>query len=423
MPISTAAGRQQLGLGGKGFDSNWVNNYNGVNFSTYESNRYNKSKEYIEEDIDFPNNQATVAYGGYATFNIDRRIDKSSRWELSVTRSALTCGAGGVNPCFNDFEGYSSIDYIEFTYANVKFHLTSGEMLFQDMVTGFTMNRDQRQTQAQLQAGYLSRSRRVANAKNPLNWIADLQVPWDDLEKKFPHFAIPDDIKVKVQFKNLIACTLSADVPVCNILSCVLRLHGEHLIADEQSSLWNQVNSGEGIKIKMTSSVFQNRAIIPTGTTGIFKIKMPNIKNSVIYLIVTLRPTTSLDVNATLDLQNYVLADQIYLTDNGTAFTVPRDITANNFYLLNRINRACFPDSQYGLPMMVVPFVREEHVMASKNHCLGDRDFSEYNNCELNLVFNSAISSALYCDIRAVGHNVLEYNKGFVRTEAALFST
>ena len=414
-----SAGRSRLGTGAKGFDKLWVSNAEGSGHAQYVEDN-SKSIEYVQAITDYANlnNSTSMVYPSTATFQLDKRVDQSSKLQLIVARTALTCGPGGVAPVFNDFEGYSSIDEVIFSYSNIPFWRIKGRTLYNDMILGRTMTDKERQSEAKLQNGFLPRSRRVALAAAPGTWVADLQVPWDDLNKQLPQFCFPDPVVVTVTFKSLAKCTQSADVPSCTITNCFLRVHGQHMIMSEQRTLFDQVMR-KGVNLKITSNQFQDDNIIPAGSTS-YQVRLYNIKGSVIALQVGLLPQANIDTNSTLDLWNYQTADQIWISDNSSPVTDPLDITAYNNYFMNDTNIDLFPQSFPNIKLMHVAFCREKYLMASENMSLGDQDFSAFNNPELNLNFNTPTTVPMKVYVRAICHNRLQYMNGFVKTLAAV---
>ena len=105
---------------------------------------------YIPDYVDIPAYTTNPSYGNKIEFEIDKRFDGyMGKTVLGWNRSALT----GVNAgaYFNDWEGFATIEYVEFWYNNSVFFRTDGEELF--LETQRECNLNERRAAGQLQNG------------------------------------------------------------------------------------------------------------------------------------------------------------------------------------------------------------------------------------------------------------------------------
>ena len=187
-----------------------------------------------------PVQSGTVAYGGQHVFELDKRGDLLKGLALNVTRAAFSGGNTGTTTAFNDFEGYSTIDNVRFFYSNKMFHVCYGEELYRKYLQRLT--EEQRTGVAALQFGNKTDAQRVANTA-ATQWTVDLMVPWDKLKKSIPMLAMPNKIRVEVNYKSLAACMRDSASVTCSITAAKLRCDYVHLLHDNRKIKYNQVHS------------------------------------------------------------------------------------------------------------------------------------------------------------------------------------
>ena len=171
---------------------------------------------------------------------LDKRGDLLKGLALNVTRAAFSGGNTGTTTAFNDFEGYSTIDNVRFFYSNKMFHECYGEELYRKYLQRLT--EEQRTGVAALQFGNKTDAQRVANTA-ATQWTVDLMVPWDKLKKSIPMLAMPNKIRVEVNYKSLAACMRDSASVTCSITAAKLRCDYVHLLHDNRKIKYNQVHS------------------------------------------------------------------------------------------------------------------------------------------------------------------------------------
>jgi hypothetical protein len=231
---------------------------------------------------------------------LDKRGDLLKNIFLSVTRSAATGGNVGTTSCFNDFEGYSSIDNVRFYYSNKMFHECYGEELYRKFLQKYTQ--EQRNAMAAMQFGNKSDAQRVTNAASAYTWTVDLMVPWEKLKKAIPMVAMPNKIRVEVNYKTLDKCMRDSASVTTAITAGKLRCFYTHLLHDNRKIKYNQVHTGAGVGVKTITSEYHLRESLTTtaSPTGRVTVRLRNIKNSVVALYNIIRLVSNVDTTATL---------------------------------------------------------------------------------------------------------------------------
>jgi len=138
-----------------------------------------RGPNYVKEWFDITPNAMTnnYSYGGIIYFDIDKRADMLGDIILILTRGQPG-NLGGATFAFNDFEAYSSIDYIRFYYSTKQFHEIYGEELMRKY---YQRPKEQRDMIAQLQYGGRTEIERIANGSgnsSGYTWVCNLFVPW-----------------------------------------------------------------------------------------------------------------------------------------------------------------------------------------------------------------------------------------------------
>jgi hypothetical protein len=117
-------------------------------------------------------------------------------------------------------------------------------------------------------------------------------------------------------------------------------------------------------------------------------------------------------------LHNYLLSKSVRLDDNGFQVTIPityTDTDAISSYGLWTVQGEVHPEMNQltGLSLIKIPLtLKNSFVEKSNYNCLMSRNIKNYNNPELVFTFDSATTDAMYADIYADIHNLLEWVQG-----------
>eukprot|EP01114_Cavostelium_apophysatum_P024438 TRINITY_DN9563_c0_g3_i2.p1 TRINITY_DN9563_c0_g3~~TRINITY_DN9563_c0_g3_i2.p1 ORF type:complete len:420 (+),score=70.41 TRINITY_DN9563_c0_g3_i2:1-1260(+) len=406
----SSTGRDNLKANDNGWDKLWYR----------DSERLNRYRDYstvnnhILERIDFqPVSTNTLGYGQQIQFELDNRADYMGKMILFVTRGPNTDNTC-VNPRFEDFEGYSMIDRVEVNFENYSGLIFRGENMKYQMLR--EMDKDQRNVIAEMQNGYRGETERKKLATQ-LNTLAiDLLLPFAEIGKRLPIFAMSDKVKVTVVFKKLQECLRidSGGSGAFALSNPKLRVSCTHELKDTTTEDWGRINQ-DGIPVKLLSKEYQLDLRV-LNQTGSQRFPLRNIRNSVVKLDVTIRPRSSLDSQTTLNTMNLVRCKHLWLEDNGQIIT-PKfemkdsaDGSSVADYGTDKENHDIYPHGQHGLLIATIPFCEPELVVASKDNCFGSRQFSAYNNLELVLDWGSdSPGEVMRCDVSADIHNFMMF--------------
>jgi hypothetical protein len=406
----SGTGRSNLRVNGRGADVNWFKG--GENIFSYR--QWFRTMNSVNERFDLSTtSSSTPTYGEKVTFEADKRGDQLGKMELIFSRAALV---GGATPSFNDWEGYSTIDRVEYIYNNKLVYRSYGDQMHKELVQ--KKSQEERDAMGEAQFGGKTLAERITNGTISYIWYCDLMVPWDHIRKQIPMIALPNKLTVDVYFKKLSECARGSPTS-CTINSVKLRAHYIHIPQVMRSNLFNQVNSTvNGVAIKIATEEHQLKDPIASGFSGEHRIRLRNIKNAVFVTDLLLRPQAAVDSSATLDLWDFRLCDRFWFEDNGTRITVKtemNDTATAPKYGLYSDNIRMHPLGEVGQNIHSFAFCEKELVEKSEDDCWGSRNFSRYNNPEIVLEFDSATSVAQYVDIWADIHNLLIFQKGDFR--------
>jgi hypothetical protein len=413
-------GRAQLSVQGFGPDALWYQSPQNM----FEYRPYFCSKVYIPEDFDITptDSQSSKAMSNTTEctwkFEIDKRADLLGGIELIQPRTAVTVA---TTPAFDDFEGYATIQQIEFKYNNKTFHRIWGETMYNQLQQEATPQ--ERDAEAAAQFGYKTDIQRQNNAQSPYCWTARLRVPWEAQHAKIPMCAMPNKITVEVTYNSPAKCCKVASGS-CTVTynQPTLRTHWYHVPQADRKMYYDMVNDpqGQGVAIKITDYEFHRRESI-ANSSGRQRVKLANIKNSITKLNIMLRTQSDLDTQTTLDLWDYQTCSRMWIEEAGTRITdvirwadSTNGTTAPNYMLYN-VNNKLHPDGVTGFNVGIIPFVHPRSAMANKYDCMGSRYFNKYTNPELVIENDSAPGATQYLDVYAERHQLLLYAIGEIR--------
>ena len=285
---------------------------------------------------------------------------------------------------------------------------------------------EERTGQALLQYGFLSDASRVTQAALQTTWIADLNVPWNDLKKRIPMIAMPNKIRVEVHLKTLQrSINFAAGTPAATITSPKLRCHYTHVPQAIRDDIFMHINSGNGVAIKTRTTEFHKNDPVPaTGATLLrHRLRLRNIKNAVYEMFMVVRNQLQVDNTNAIDLNlwNFQQFSRFWLEDNGNQVTNKFEfqdvaLTTPQYYNIYLDNVRAHPFGIVGLYLPAFYFCEPQFVERSKDDCFGSRNLSKYNNPELVVEYDSGNSSnAQYLDVWANVHNLLIFQKGDLR--------
>jgi hypothetical protein len=416
-----STGRANLNVNGRGVDVNWFGDTDSSGRDLFAFRDWERSQNYINERFDISSISTSLAYGTTMSFELDKRGDTLGAIWLVCSRGAVTDSGTSPDLSFNDWEGYSCIDNITYTYGNKQFKISYGDELFIDMAKKWT--RAQRDVEAQAQNGFKTLPQRVTLASATNTWCANLQVPWADLSKRIPMIALPNKIRVDVTLKPLSKCMRGSTAATlsCTISSLKLRCAYTHFPQAYRAQLFASVNSGKGVALKISTKEYQRLNVITSTQTTRQEFAMSNLKNAAFALHVKCNRKREVDGTsvANTDLWNFIPPTRFWLEDNGQQITnyIDSQDTAyakfGDYQLQNRM----YPTGIIGFKVPTMNFCEEQYVEPSDDGCFGSRNFSKYNNPRLIVQYDSGFDASLdgYCDIIACIHNLLIFQNGDLR--------
>jgi hypothetical protein len=418
---SGASGRNQLNYAGRGVDVNW---FGSSPRYVQEYQDWARTESFISEFFDFNvDNNSQYGHGQTASFFLDKRMDKMNKVHLIYTRAAITAN-GGTGSRYEDFEGYSSIDNVQWSYSSKVFFEMTGEEMYIWCMT--MLDRNHRLAIAKQQNGFLSDSQRITAGASAFNVMVDLPVPWESLNRQIPFVALPNKIRVDVLFKPILEAvrqTTYSAAPTCAFSNAKLRVWGEHYQQPRRMEVFNQVMNGNGVSIKTVTREKHARLDLANVTTR-QRWKLSNLKNATYNLRFIIRLVTAV-ANASfgaLDKWSFLRPSRYWLEDSGQRITnifECNDSTTNApvDFGINYVNNQIHPDGEWQLAIMNIPLTDPKFIEASAVDCFMSRNFSKYNNLELVLEIDTAAlpGAACYIDVWADIHNQLIYQRGDIR--------
>lgn len=363
-------GRSNFTVMGRGPDANW--------FGTgdiYEERPWYRSKASINEYFDItPTNVSTLAFGQETLIEIDKRGTRLGKIELLWDVAAISMSTAAYG-AFTDWEGPSSIDYIEFTYNTKIFHKVFGEEILHDILIKDT--RKNRSRKARLMYGKMSDVERSVLATSARTVQVDLAVPWSHFKKMLPMNSYPNKIVIKVVFKpfakvykNIVGASPTA--PAITNLKARCQFH--HLPHADANALWAKAHQGKGIVTKHTSTEFiRGENLVANQTTHTIKLK--NLKNAAYEVRAFVVNQSDRDTQATLNPYNYILPTSHVFQDSGSDVTNTPADSGTQSYQVNVINAESHPDGELGLQAILHPFCHPDFVAKSDHDCYGSRNF------------------------------------------------
>ena len=266
-------GRSNLGKNERGISQNFFGNVDPMMERNWTS-----AKNTIREQFDIsPQTNAAIARGGVTTIQIDKHGDRLGKMVLFVDRAAIV---GGVPV---NFEGYFTIDKIQFKYSNKIFHKLYGEELYDRL--RLWKGQAEVSSKAPLINGLLSPSEKKFSALQAQTLMVDLKVPWKKANKMLRMVALPNYITVKITwqlqtkvFVNSVANTNATGGALTNLF---IRCDYYHLKNVDRQALFAQVHA-KPLNTKFVSKEYHRQESYPinasTGTIT-YTLKLRNIKN------------------------------------------------------------------------------------------------------------------------------------------------
>lgn len=410
-------GRSNLVVNERGPDVNWF--AGGQNL--FKHRQWYRSKNHVEEKFDLTPEQAGLAYGTTHVFEIDKRGDVLFDSELIKTRGALT-QTGGTFVRFSDYEAYRDIKEVRVIYNNKIAHRVTGERLLRYVMEENTQ--DERDSIAALTLGEKTAAERNTLAASGATTVVKLRFPWRKFFKGIAMIALPNKIRVEVEFNALQdICEFDGSSPACTLSALKLRCHFVHLKQEDRNALYQQVNMGKGIIFKGNSVEFhQKEPIVAPGVSGGFysyRLRLRNIRNAVYELTGIIRQQRFVDVGSTRNLLSHEYPSRWRLEDNNTAVTDTVefvDSAAGFNFGEYKDNTEAHPNHKKGMKYLKMFFCPKQYIEKSEDDCYGSRNISKYNNPEIVIEWDSfPDTNNRYLELEGEIHNLWIQNKGDFR--------
>jgi hypothetical protein len=399
---STGNARHTFPLNERGLDNNFYGS--GVKNIWLPRSWHTTIQNNIEQVDLSPTINTTNYSGGFLAWNIDSRGDlfggTGQDMCLVINRGPLSV-TGGTYARFVDFEGFFMIDRFTMLYGNRKFYDVTGEELYEHFITH--CNREKRSSVAPFVKGYLNVTQRNASAASAQDLVIPLFSPYSDPRMAINKFALPNEIRIEIRFKELRHTTQTDGTsPTCTLTSASLRTYWVHLKEVDRRVLFNMTRTPKGYSKKTYSRDRIPQELLPSGRT-FYRIKLSNFVNASYFIFGKLRTTYQVDnTDSTRDLINHVTPTRYWIIDGSNRVTdqfgddYTRGIGWNDI----------FPDAEPGLPYICIPLCPPKLVLASERDCYGSRLMNSYSNAELYLEFDSPLTVYHYLDVVSFVHNI-----------------
>lgn len=432
-------GRTNLAFMGRGVDANWY--INGEHRVGQKQIGWQTTEPSVEEEFDFTPITVNNVYGTTVTFELDKRGD---RWIgtpfLIWTRSAGNATDITNQVSFCDWESCATISEIRWIYNNRPFYLTSGEQIQRKIIE---LEHEEERTRLQeLCLGGLTLAERQQNFRESKTLYLPLLVPWRRLHKAIACNALPNKVRVEVDFRryDYAARSVSTFVGTAPTLSNIYyRQRVLHEPESRRMETFMKTKNPNGVIHKILDHQVQTQYAVTSGTASV-RIPLNSIKDACSCLRILIRKQSEIGQSATTTREffNYLLPYRVWIEDQG------RQIT--NYYYPHKYHHILtqgmsHPNSDFLLPYVILPFTNFEFLEDSENGCFGARTFGHYNNPELLIDFaygsnpiglkwdtftrfpnlfaiNSAGTGAvadLYIDLETDRHNVIIESQGDLR--------
>ncbi len=366
---------------------------------------------YVQETFEIPaNSQTTHSRGGQTVFEIDRRCDQWGAMLLRWSRAAITQGTStNTRPMFVDWEGPRSIDFIDFLYETKVFYRVHGESLVEEY-RKFCDSEAELEGLGMMCLGLKSEFERQDLAASAQTVWADLRVPWSHMEKYLPAYAIPNKIRVEVNWiaEARILHNAGGTDTGGGITEPVMVCKGIHRTERQRQELHAETWSKLGWRIK-TKSIERHYAESITSTAANYAaasaartvtIDLKNIRNNVYYMSVKARYAHDMNNILFTDHDRYLPIISCRLLESGNAVSpyyrglpCQRNGSSNSLNVYYD-NVKAFPHQGVGLPEVSFFFCQPEHVKDSEHDCYGSRDIYKYNNPAIEITYNEKLHFA-----------------------------
>lgn len=371
---------------------------------------YNKQEPYYEEETVYsPINSTTVAAGGRADFDLERRnVFMRGACEYRFTVSAVT-NIGVSQFRFNDYQALDMIDRVEFTYNNKRVWQETPERWLFKLLTRF--NFTQRTPITEGVGGGLTVLERQALATVSQSFVVPIWVPWRKFKKQLALVGIPNKIRVTVYLKPFAACGFSATVPfphTWTYSNVSLRTEGNDVDELKKAKYWDMTK--KGITIKMIDFETHAREVIPAATSQ-FRLKIRNIKNDTFNIYFYLRSVANIDDATQRDPFNFLAPLSWQLMDGNQPMT---DLITYTDFVRTQWNEM-YPDAPSNTGYCCIPFCPRAFVRLSEDDCYGSRAMVHYNNPELVINFAAPTGAPIYLDVIGEIHQQIINKLGDVR--------
>jgi hypothetical protein len=431
-----SSGRSLLALNNDPLSSNY---FGGNEIDKPSNADWVKSRDYVIEQFDHTPTQNLPITWGDATLEVltkfNKRADKVQHLDLIYDRTALSGTATGAY--FDDFEAYSSIDYIQFKYNTRVLWQVYGDQMKLNFHK--TTTPEERSIIAKMQGGYLTKAARIARAAVKTQVVLRIPHPFRKLHKMLNFNNLPSDLEIKVVFKPLSQCiNNSSGTPASTLSDFKIRAHWLHKEQDQRVRDY-KISRSSGFQIKTLDYNFHRRVQITSSeyNSAMSKsIKLDNIKQDIIVIRGCLRNARDVDTSSTLNQWNYLkLPKQVYIKDGGVRIfgdvqPCYGSASSNSTYRhlqnytgeLENATAAPLGDPSVMDKIFEIKFCLPEKILASEDGCYGSKRFSNMSNPELYLEWDTAPSDTavdeygyygtIYLDLYAEHHQIVTEKGG-----------
>jgi hypothetical protein len=414
----TSKGRSNLDVNGKGWDDFVFDNSKPI---VQYKPIGRKGNNVVEVTDVYPTQRGGLpAYGSTIFFELDGRYgDYLGPIDFSYTRSAELSGivTGGGTCRFEDFEGYSSIEYVKVYMENQDGFTEFGDAWLQELLA--QEDETTRQIQSESQFGYLMPFERQNLTAAQQTVTCKLRLPFERLEKHLPLHALSGKVNIEIKFKNLPFCCFSSGTPNFTITNPILRIRSIHEPLGNTDQDYKAVHVGGGVGYKMVGREFHRGVLLTPGQTQ-YRIRLDNLKNSQYLIRIIIRNQSDVyGGSSTLNTFNFQRCSRYWLENAGTQITQKyemNDLTAAiPDYGSHMLAHRMFPFGQKGLYFGYIPFIPEEDVRKADDFS-GGKYFAALSNPELVMQWDAGLTNATVVDIWGMINQVLVVEKGIFHT-------
>lgn len=269
-----------------------------VSDSYFHYHGYSTIKNFFLVRKDITAEQTSVSLGQKTSFKLPIISDKVGPVQLLFKLAALGTTSLVDTPSYQDFAGLCAFEYIDLLYStNDVYRLTPEEIWTKYRQT---LGLEHREGAAECLGGDLSPTQRQARALDVQEFIVDLSFPFTRGTSRWLEIMqLAHEPRIEIQWKKLediVESTAPLLLTGGGLVDNSVKLRSTllHIDGDERDENSKRTESENGV-IRLFDEVKFERLTIPSGTTGEYRVKLNNFRNTSKKMDFFLRPASALN--------------------------------------------------------------------------------------------------------------------------------